>query len=286
MKKWLSLGIYTGVACFALCVTAFSPLCALDGGDDASATGGGVVEKKNCLRGPRGHRGHEGDRGHRGQAGMTGAVGPTGPIGSTGATGSIGATGASGPAGPVSIGVAQSFNYGSTGPIQNIGADLSGPMEATLTTVALNEAALGTSGDLSFTPGTDSYFTINTAGNYYIVYGLTGLPNFYLAGAIIVETTTMWLCVEQTPFSGPPAVQLGAVPLSYTLSRTPAGPQALVSACGQMQAHLNHGDQVRLRVFVRIGATDGAVLTLQPNQIVSGTNNLNNGGTLSLIRMP
>jgi hypothetical protein len=228
-----------------------------------------------------------------GATGLDGAMGPTGdtgPGGTPGIDGATGPTGDTGPTGPdVGIGGAEFFVASTVaGATQTVSAD---PITSILETVDLDPHQEGTNSFLTFSTVTDAHYTVDAGGegHYYIAYGLTGLANVDLVSAITSVGTTMWVCVEKTPFADPGnPVILGAVPLSYTWSRTIPSEvtTGLLSGFGQMEADFAVDDQIRLRVYLRTTGFPLPALEITNTNIISGLENINNGGTLTLIRIP
>lgn len=150
------------------------------------------------ITGATGATGPAGAVGITGTTGITGAAGPTGAIGATGVTGAIGATGATGPTGATGItgptgatgangasgATGPTGATGATGPTGQTGANGPNPtatagfaantaggsisIALTGTDIALPSAQL-LSGDITVN-GTNTVFTINTAGRYRISY--------------------------------------------------------------------------------------------------------------------
>jgi hypothetical protein len=100
------------------------------------------------------------------------------------------------------------------------------------------------------------------------------------------DSVTAWICVDVN------GSELGAVPLSQTQSLVNNGSSGeenaprLLSGFGQLQADLNIGDTITLKVFIESGQT-GSIATIASNQISPGTpaGEFNSGGTLSISRI-
>ena len=139
--------------------------------------------------GATGPAGPIGPIGPTGLTGATGATGPIGPIGPTGLTGATGATGATGPAGPIGATGATGATgpqgpigpTGATGPAGEAGLGLvayGGLYNSTTQTPAITTAGTYVPIDLDTAmTGQDvdygtSTITINTAGDYEIIYNI------------------------------------------------------------------------------------------------------------------
>ena len=247
------------------------------------------------------NNGRPGPTGARGPSGATGSVSPHGTTGSTGAHGSTGPTGSNrntppsqgnrnrilpvpiGPRYQSGMGMAVSFNQINSGIAQTV----TGASGGTLSVVSLPFGTASTNYDLSF-DSTTSQFTVNTPGTYVIGYGLSCEGSHELVNGANMSAL---IAVERIPGDAGTATELGAVPLAVTpwmSSRggTGATGARLLSGYGQIQATLNAQDTIRLMVFLNNAGNENATLKISPDQISSGTDALNCGGTLSLMRMP
>jgi len=138
---------------------------------------------------------------------------------------------------------------------------------------------------------------VKGAGDYYISYGLTGLASRALADPMYQDWNRVqaWICVEK--FARGVTEQLGAVPLSVTgsfVQDSMASEYMLLTASGQMLAHLENGDVIRLMVYLNDVYQSGGTFTIGSGDIqsppISSTNlggglHINNGGTLMLTRV-
>ena len=234
--------------------------------------------------GPTGATGPAGAAGEIGPTGATGPTGASGEIGPTGATGRIGATGPTGASGPVVVGSAQSFTPDITSDIQTVTVTSASDI---FTAVNLNASSTS---NITFDPENSS-FTILKNGNYLISYGLSGAADPNLVERWYSGLYIAWISVERHT-GGSPGItsKLGAVPLSLTSTAAPGTPMGfppqMVSGYGQLSAPLVAGDTIKLMLFLSsVGEVPG-IFTIGSNQITYGTQNLSQGGTLSLLLIP
>jgi hypothetical protein len=133
-------------------------------GATSTATGATGATGVTGLTGSTGATGQTGVTGATGGVGLTGATGATGltgftgPTGSTGWKGTTGSTGNRGPRGTVDAGVANYYSLAQTKASTTVGV---GFMNSDV--VSSHISSSGTK---------DTAFTINTAGVYYVHFGL------------------------------------------------------------------------------------------------------------------
>jgi hypothetical protein len=178
------------------------------------------------------------------------------------------------------------ISYSPTGPgSQTITVDTTG---ATLAQVNLAEGVISSTGDITFS---NNAFTIGSTGHYFVGYGLCGLPNETLMGDYGNNTVSTWISVQREPSAGS-AVMLGATPLAVTQSLTSLHlGSSLLSGFGQLQATFYPGDAISLWLYLNNGNTttpdDGAAIIIEADQITDPASEpINNGGTLSIIKLP
>ncbi|MGF7142146.1 hypothetical protein HNQ56_000556 [Anaerotaenia torta] len=172
--------------------------------------------------GAAGATGSTGATGPTGTAGALGSIGPTGPTGATGVAGATGATGPTGAGGPVG-------SVGPTGPTGPTGAP--GPNLTATAGYAVNTAgstisvALGAtnvplpsvqllSPDITVN-GTDTVFTINTAGLYRISYHINTTLGLLLGSRLLINgspntASTINPIVTLSNYSNEIEINLGA----------------------------------------------------------------------------
>lgn len=117
--------------------------------------------------GIQGIQGIDGDVGPIGPTGATGETGPTGPTGSVGPTGPVGPTGAEGNTGPTGPTAVFSQGYA------NFYKTNGGVTCSTISGVGFDSQDMSFTNSIVTSSGaSDTIFTINTTGIYYIQYGL------------------------------------------------------------------------------------------------------------------
>lgn len=149
------------------------------------ATGANGSAGATGTTGANGPTGSAGDIGSAGPTGATGATGPTGATGVngiTGPTGAAGAVGATGPAGPI----------GANGPNPSATAGFAANTVGSSFLVVLGgtDIPLPSAQQLSadIVPnGTNTVFTVNTAGNYRISYHVNTTAALLMGSRVLIS---------------------------------------------------------------------------------------------------